>query len=687
MEFHVEQLFNRRSIGFLWDKRAILDPGQVALITSIYKNIKKGDIQPTQKITYKLSRTAAGKLGYGRLYGNKGSFETLEKECRGTICGEYYHDLDINNCHPVLLAQFIESNHPDFSTLKNVKHYIDNREKVLADYMEENNCSRDDAKQAVISVMYGSIPNKNSIIYPLSREVRNIAKQLYALPEYEPLANACKNEKNQYGSFLSYLLQTEERKCMLAMRTSLMSMGWSVDVFCYDGIMIRQRADAVCDDALLQKCESEVSKTTSYDINLTLKPFASFEVPVSKDEVVPGVNDNDYQTMKQDFELNHAYHIPSDMYVEIGDDSTLQFMSEIHAKRALQCGQWLFRHSKKFADYTTFFSIWVKDDKLKSCKHFSFKDSSDNDVMMIPISFAYKKATPPPVPTTAVPMFLELIDLITNHDSILSQYVINWTAHLLQQPTDLPGVALIFTGEKGVGKDTFGDFLQEYIVGEKLSTNYTTNKQFFGTHDTGKLNKFLIKLEETSKKECFENASELKANITAIRLTANPKGVGAITADNFARFIFTTNKPNPVDLSDDERRFVLLCCSNKRKGDHEFWKLIRKTLFNREGGAEVAKYLLDLDISEFNVRQLPKNDYQQSVVVSEQSSEQRFVAEWDGKKVRASELYELYKEFCSGLSIPHAANAAWFARNLQAFVRNSSVVNTQKDGVSYYAKP
>jgi phage/plasmid-associated DNA primase len=307
-------------------------------------------------------------------------------------------------------------------------------------------------------------------------------------------------------------------------------------------------------------------------------------------------------------------------------------------------------------------------------------------MFQMPLNFAYTKASFEYGTTEVIPLFLEIVGLITSEDPILTDYVLNWTAHLVQKPTDLPGVALVLTGSKGVGKDTFGDFLQEFVVGRYLSTNYTTNKQFFGTHDTGKLNKFLIKLEETSKKDCFENSSELKASITAVQVTANPKGIKEITADNFARFIFTTNKANPVDMSDEERRFVLLKCSACRKGDHAFWKKVREVLFNPSAGAEVAHYLLKRDISDFQVRKLPENQYQHSIVKSEETSEQKFIAQWDGEKTNADTLYDLYKDYCLTKSIPYANNASWFGRNLQSLVRDCVINHISSSGVSYYEK-
>ena len=684
VEVRTTQVFNRRSIGFLWDKRGELDPGQVAIINSIYTNKKKGGIFGSQEICYKLSRSLAGKLGFGRLYGSKGSFETLEKECRGTICKEYYHDVDIVNCHPVLLLQFVAHKGLPFK-MEETERYVFGREAYLAEVMKENGITRDEAKQAIISVMYGSLVNKNSYLFNLSTEIRKLSGFLLASAEYKDLANAVKNEKNMYGSFLSYILQTEERKCMLALKAHFERQRWSVDALCYDGVMLRKREGAACDDALLRGAEEFILAEAGYKVSLVTKEFSSFDLPAIGEQVAKGVSLEAYQEMKGEFERNHFYHEPSDQYVEVKDDATLLFMVHSHAKNNL-VRKWHFKHSDKFGDHTAFFDIWSADKAKLTCSDMSFKSSDDPNTFPLPINFAYTKGRVPNEPSNAVGLFLEIVKLITSHDEVLEKYVLDWCSHLLQQPTDLPGVALVLTGAKGIGKDTFGDFLQEFVVGKHLSTNYTTNKQFFGTHDTGKLNKFLIKLEETSKKDCFENASELKSSITATRVTANPKGIKEITAENFARFIFTTNKANPVDMSDNERRFVLLRVSSERRGDHQFWQKVRKELFNLDAGAEVAKYLMERCINDFQVRKLPENQYQQSIIKSEESSETVFIQQWDGKRLSASELFEAYKTYCRDNHLKYATDISWFGKNLQSFVREGTITNTHSNNISYYKK-
>ena len=679
--FSTTQIYNRRNLGFLYDKRAELDAGQFEIIKSIKNNKKKnGSMVPSQSITYKLSSENGGKLGYGRLYGSKGSFETLEKECRGTVCKEYYHDIDIVNCHPVLLLQFAKSKYN--IELPEVEKYVSQREEYLKHVMEENSCTRDVAKQSLLSVLYGGTVNSKSCLYDLCQEVRGFSKKLYQVPEYADLAKAVKSKDNLYGSFLSFVLQTEERKCMLAMKEHMEGEGWSVDVLCYDGIMIRKREGFSPD---LLKCQLSVKDVTGYDIDLVTKEFLSFDMPPISEEIVKGVSLDAYREMKEEFEKNHFYHLPSDKFVEVRDDASMIFMTLPHAHQVLN-SKWCFKQSDKFGDSIPFLDIWKRDPTYKVCTETSFKETEDPEIFTLPLNLEFMKAKNFTESPRSLELFLELVNINTSGDDILQEYMLDYFAHMLQKPTELPGVALVITGAKGTGKDTMGDFLQKHVVGNHLCTNYSTNQQFFNKHDTGKLNKLLIKLEETSRKECFENASELKATITARQTTCNPKGIKEITSDNFARYIFTTNKANPVDMSDGERRFCLLPSSSRRKGDFAFWTEVREVLFSSNGGKTVADYLLARDISNFQVRKLPENNFQSSVVKSELSSEEKFIEQWEGLKTDASTLFDEYVQFCTTNHYPHATNAGWFGKNLQNFVRDGKLINTHSGHVSYYYK-
>jgi hypothetical protein len=165
LKYETTQMFSRRGLGFLWAKREELDPGQVSILQTLYNNRKKGSITGYQDVTYKLSKSNAGKLGYGRLYGQKGSLETLEKEIRGTLCKDYYYDLDFVNCHPVLLIQLAKNMYN--KNLPEVETYVKDRDAYLA----RIGPNRDDSKSEIFRIFYGG-RNTFPFLEPLAREVR-----------------------------------------------------------------------------------------------------------------------------------------------------------------------------------------------------------------------------------------------------------------------------------------------------------------------------------------------------------------------------------------------------------------------------------------------------------------------------------------------------------------------------------
>jgi len=679
MVFTATQQFNRRSIGFLWDKRATLDPGQVEIINSIHNNKKKGTAGiAEQTVTYKLSNKNAGKLGYGRLYGTKGSFETLEKECRGTICKEYYHDIDIVNCHPVILVQFAKTKYN--VDLPEVEKYVNNRELYLKNVMTENDISRDEAKQAIISILYGGSCSNESFLYDLSVEVRNFSKKLFRTERYADLAIACKGQDNIYGSFLSFVLQTEERHIMLSMKEKLEADGWSVDVLCYDGVMIRKREGLVCD---LKSCEMAITEKTGYIVALTTKEFSSFDIPSTPEEMVKGVSREAYNAMKEKFEKSNFYHGPSNQMVRILGKELL-WMSLEHA-REFYSREYRFPHSEKFEDYTTFFDIWRKDPNRQVIERIDMRASDDPTTFVIPPRFAW--ADEGDVADIAVvKKFIEIIELFGNEEQ--QRYIVRWMAQIIQKPFDRCGTALVISGDKRTGKDTPFDFFMKYVIGEDYTRNYTCSGfQFFDKHDTGRMNMFLCKVEEANRKIFVGNADKFKSLITADSEMYNDKGRKPVNVANYNRFVLTTNGACPVELSDGEQRFVVATCSNDRKHDLPYWTEVRKVLFNKEAGRAVGKWLSMLDISDFEFRIVPMDEFQNTIVESEATSEDLFVKAWDGEETSMTDLYIKYRCFCADKALPMCMNSKSFGIALLKLLRNKTVIKKRTNAGSIYWKP
>ena len=98
----------------------------------------------------------------------------------------------------------------------------------------------------------------------------------------------------------------------------------------------------------------------------------------------------------------------------------------------------------------------------------------------------------------------------------------------------------------------------------------------------------------------------------------------------------------------------------------------------------MANYLLGIDLSDFQIRTLPPNAYQDAVVETEIKSEQRFISHWDGEEKLASVLFNEYRDYCRDESLYYAENAIAFGRLMLPFIADGSVVKKRKaDGVWY----
>lgn len=430
------------------------------------------------------------------------------------------------------------------------------------------------------------------------------------------------------------------------------------------------------------------------------------------DELCPGVTHAVYKLMRQQFERTHFYYVPGNTFVEVVEDGSLKHYELKHAQEYFDIG-WGFGGYNNFTKRTSFLDLWRKDPERKVIHRIDFKPSDDPSVYYMPLRFAYTKVEPAAL--TVAPagagvdwtaaahharltdMFMTLIKAACDDKEELMEYTLNYFAHMLQRPLDQPGVALILTGQKGVGKDTLLDFVRLHIVGPNLSHNYTQTGQFFDKHDTDRKDKIMIKVEDSDSALCKTYAKDLRARITARESTVNPKGKSPITFPNYVRYFFTANQAVPVGINDDndpERRFVILPVANTLKGNSAFFTACYSEtdgLFTPMGGKLIADMLLARDLSGFNVRKQPKNEYQEGLYETERTPEQRFLEDgWKpGTEYKSQDLFTLYQRFCSNNGFPKwTETAIAFGQKLAYFVMHKKIIKRvgNKKQV-YYKKP
>jgi hypothetical protein len=386
--------------------------------------------------------------------------------------------------------------------------------------------------------------------------------------------------------------------------------------------------------------------------------------PNTEDDIII----NDYDIIKESFEENNFKVLdPIGFYTFIIDKWIYRNRTEL--KNAYE--------NMLLSDSSSFIDKWLKDPMMKTYSRVSFEPSNDPTIFVFPEpplpSFIYTTYTCQPN-INVIHIFHGLLDILTNRQEHIKTYILNWLAHLLQKPMELPGVALIFNGLKGAGKDSLGDFIGEFIIGMKYYQNYSNQAQYFDKHDICKANKFLVKIEEINKK-CLDNGVNgeyFKSSITTPILNFNPKCDSPYNLKNNMRVIATSNQSDPVNVSQNERRYVISVVSPEKIGQSDYWCKIRSELFNPEGALAIANMLLERDITKFNPRVLPENKYLNQLQEYTQDSIIKFIEQFESGEYSGSILYQNYRDYCELEGLPIYSNTK-FSTQLLFFVENGSI--------------
>ena len=266
-------------------KNMNIDP--LTLFKKYVAKSKKGSKKGTKKVnvSYKQNNNIGRYFACGSL-----SLQTLPREIRHTIANDYYYDIDISNCHPVLICQYAKSKS---LKCKYIQLYIDNRDTLFEELSNEFKCAKDKIKNGFLCILNGakSFLKMNddkmpSFVKKYKKEVTNIQQYIFENePEYKKLgiANAKKKQEqnnyncsNELGSTMNIMLCDIENRILQCMVSYLdeKELVKSCLTLVFDGFMIpKDNVKNINMDELLKELEQEVLTELGYEIKLVVKPM------------------------------------------------------------------------------------------------------------------------------------------------------------------------------------------------------------------------------------------------------------------------------------------------------------------------------------------------------------------------------------------------------------------------------
>ena len=584
---------------FIQDKQKEFDP-----LLALKKIIKNKT--PVNNVSYLPSKNLKN---MGRLFAQSASLQNLPREFRGAI-GANYHDLDMKNAHPSILLQYCQKNDIKCEALE---HYVNNRDVIIEKIMNDYQLEKGDVKQLFLSIMNGG--KREGIIDAFFMKFKTECERIHTfIASLNPklLKDVCKRKEfNVNGSLTNIILCNIENEILLTAVQYLMKEGYKVDVLVFDGCMIRKEDDKEITNELLGGLSGYVYEKTKYKIE-----FVEKELDNTIDLSIYDSPNNDIETSityykdKEEFEKSHLKIVHPPIYISmIRDKVELQSRdSLIQSYQDMKTTVKIEFNGKEKIDKTSFIKTWINDENIRKYDFLTFTppplkhdlndyntwSGFDNDKKPVPVKFNAET-------NEYVIRFKEYIYNLLGCRDNYTNYIISWIANIIQYPAFRSKVCIIlYSLVEGVGKSLIIELIEK-LVGEKYSFAITdVSNQLFGKHSLAEFEKLFISLNEIKGKDTYTNCETFKQRITDSKRDFEPKGLKAFNGVNYANYICSTNNINSVNVGDNDRRFFVATCNNKKATDKLYFKCFNDEIVQNEEAVKcIFEYLKTFPIEKY----------------------------------------------------------------------------------------
>lgn len=658
---------NAEEYGLHTKKKSYDKESQLTLLKKYVKKAQEG-----QGIIYQAYHYATG--SHGRRYSDTTSLQGLCKMIRHTIAKEFYRDIDIANCHPVILEHYCKTNNIRCS---NLSYYIQNREECLKEIMSSMDITRDVAKNCFLKPINYEHPNQKLIdeygdkvpvfFINYSNELTsNIIPKIQELnPELAKEA-VVKRPHNVGGSTLNRLMCSIENNILETIEDVCLKNNIDVGVLCFDGAMIDKNSDI---DFLIPVLEDEIFKkhniklkivekemTENIDIPEQLLKKQQWEIKQEKEKEKQKEKENkqkkkedkerekeekekekqrekdlkkeqkqrekeykiqqekervdniekEYLCLKEKFEEKHAKIIESSNFVMKNDKDSIIQMTKTQLSDSYQ--------HIRFAENESFIRRWLNDEDIKVYKRMECIPVGINcpdDIYNLWTPFDCEQITLDDDEKgieEETEFMINHIKILCNKEEKLYDYVLKWISQMLRFPQHKTRL-ITFISEEGAGKGSVVELLTKILGSRHVLTTSRPSRDVWGNFNdlmTGET--YLVVLNELEKKETLEAEEKIKELITDPTITINPKGRTQYTINSYHRFLALTNRDEPMNVSKNDRRKVIIRCNDELIGNTEHFNRFRNNLNNKNVIRSIYEWFINYKPKEVEVFHQLKND-------------------------------------------------------------------------------
>lgn len=281
----------------------------------------------------------------------------------------------------------------------------------------------------------------------------------------------------------------------------------------------------------------------------------------NRDEL-PAYEIKSYESVKEKFEENHFIIEKTATYVR---ETTVDGLPEVHMYNAADFK--MVVKPIKFEVYkggrletVSIFEPWSGDATRRAYKRLDFIPEITNSTEVYNTFTGFDFAdyeTADYIPSTKlIDYFTKTISTLVDHDEASKVWITRFIADIIQNPTRLPGCAVLLKSRQGFGKDTIMDCVSKLLNKQYLFRTARPD-DIFGAFNGVIANKLIIQLNEMEGKDGFANKEKLKNLITELTTKINEKNIKAYPQTNTARVWIMSNNSHPVEIPNGDRRFAV----------------------------------------------------------------------------------------------------------------------------------
>jgi hypothetical protein len=253
---------------------------------------------------------------------------------------------------------------------------------------------------------------------------------------------------------------------------------------------------------------------------------------------------------------------------------------------------------------------------------------------------------------------LRHIDILCNHSVCDREFVLDWLGQLVQCPDKLPGICLVINGQHGCGKDIFLSWFGTQIIGvENYFKTARPHIDLFGSFNSSRKNVVFYHIEEGNAVMLNEtNVEQFKNYITDeyASIQLKQKDNNSLVR-NYNHCVISTNSSSPFKIEPTERRFFGIQASNEACRNTEYFLQLSNAMADPGVAVGFYNFLMNREICGRDWKNPPRTEYMKRMIAASLPDVYHFMNDYldtlededVSTIIKASALYELYRDWCS----------------------------------------